>query len=115
MGLKHATPGEIVNVFSLKTTLERAKAVTLVKTNSFETICMRVDANHEIPEHKAKGPITLQCLDGKIYFTVNQKEHEMSAGDWLYLEKGQLHSLKGIENSVLLLTVIFPGKIDDHK
>ena len=108
MGLKHATPGEIVHVLSLKTELERAKAITLVKTDRFETICMHIDAQREIPEHKAKGPITLQCLEGKIYFTVEQIEHEMSQGDWLYLEGGQLHSLKGIENSVLLLTVIFP-------
>lgn len=115
MGLKHAMPGEIVNVTSLQAKLERARSVTLVKTNRFETICMHVDAQHEIPEHKAKGQITLQCLEGKISFTVDKAVHEMSQGDWLYLEEGQPHSLKGIENSVLLLTIIFPEKTDVQK
>src|SRR5690606_19453914 len=36
---------------------------------------------------------------------------EMKAGDWLYLEGGDTHRVKGLEDSALLLTILFDGKL----
>lgn len=35
----------------------------------------------------------------------------MKAGDWLYLEGGDTHRVKGLEDSALLLTILFDGKL----
>jgi len=32
---------------------------------------------------------------------------QLSAGDWIYLDGGEEHSVKALEDSALLLTIIF--------
>jgi len=32
---------------------------------------------------------------------------ELRTGDWIYLDGGEAHSVKGLEDSALLLTIIF--------
>ena len=50
----------------------------------------------------------VQCLEGKIAFTTCGKTHELEAGQLLYLPTGEPHSLRGIEDGSLLLTVLLP-------
>ena len=107
MGIAHAIAGQKVSVLLPGSELGTAKTTALVKTGNFETIRMCINAGKEIAPHKAKGPITVQCLQGKVVFTAGENENEMVPGDWLYLEGGQIHSLLGIENSVMLVTIMF--------
>lgn len=107
MGNVHAVAGQKMKLLLSQSELDQAKTTALVKTSNFETMRLCVSANQEIPPHKTRGPITVQCLQGKIIFTVGDVATEMVPGDWLYLEGGQVHSLTGIENSTLLLTIIF--------
>ena len=107
MAIAHAVAGKAMNLFLSESELGRAKTTALIKTSNFEVIRLCVDSKQEIAPHKTKGPITVQCLQGKVNFTVGETENEMTPGDWLYLEGGQVHSLLGIEDSVLLLTIVF--------
>jgi len=110
MSIPHANPGEIVNVRSLGAALATTATRTLVKTKTIEVIRMVVPAGKEIPTHKAKGDITVQCLEGKIAFTACGKTHDLEAGQLLYLPTGEPHSLRGIENGSLLLTIVLPSQ-----
>ena len=107
MVIAHAIAGETMNLFLSESELGRAKTTALVKTSNFEIIRLCINASQEIPLHRTKGPITVQCLQGKVVFTIGDAENEMVPGDWLYLDGGQIHSLVGIENSALLLTIMF--------
>ena len=107
MGSVHAVVGKTMKLLLSESELGQAKTTALVKTSYFETIRLCVHASQEIPPHKTKGPITVQCLQGNVVFVVGDTENEMVPGDWLYLEGGQIHSLKGIEDSTLLLTILF--------
>ena len=107
MGLVHAVPGEVVRLTQLPTTLSQAKTTTLVKTTHFEAMRLCLHAGQEMQAHKTRGPITVQCLEGKIVFLVGEVRNELCPGDWLYLDGNQVHSLQGIEDSLLLLTIIF--------
>lgn len=104
MGNKHARPGEIVRLFGAEWG-EKSKAV--VKAQKFEAIRLVVRAGETIAPHKTKGPITVHCLEGRTIFTVGKSENEMIPGDWLYLDEGQIHALRGIEDSTFLLTILF--------
>ena len=108
MSIPHALPGEVVDVRPLGAALTTAATRTLVKTDSFDVIRMIVPAGKEIPTHKAKGELIVQCLEGKIAFTACGKTHELEAGQLLYLPTGEPHSLRGIEDGSLLLTVLLP-------
>ncbi|MCB0311537.1 MAG: cupin domain-containing protein [Bdellovibrionales bacterium] len=107
MGVAHAVAGKAVKLLLSESELGQAKTTALVKTSNFETMRLCVHEGQEIPAHKTKGPITVQCLQGKVVFTVGEVNNEMTPGDWLYLEGDQLHSLKGVEDSALLLTIVF--------
>jgi len=49
----------------------------------------------------------LHCLEGHILLSLARSSVELSAGDWLYLEGGEIHALKGVKDSSLLLTILF--------
>lgn len=105
MSIPHANPGEVVNVGPLGADLATTETRTLVKTKGIEVIRMVVPAGKVIPPHKAKGEIVVHCLEGKIAFTACDKTHDLEAGQLLYLTTGELHSLRGIEDGSLLLTI----------
>ena len=83
---------------------------TLVKTKAIEVIRMVVPAGKEIPTHTAKVELVVQCLEGKIAFTACGTTHDLEAGQMLYLPTGEPHSLRGIEDGTLLLTIVLPGQ-----
>jgi hypothetical protein len=58
-----------VDVRPLGSALASAQTKTLVRTDQVEVIRLVVPAGKEIEEHKAKGEITVQCLEGQVSFT----------------------------------------------
>jgi quercetin dioxygenase-like cupin family protein len=106
MAIPHAKPGEIVDVRPLGSQLASAQTTTLVRASAVEVIRLVVQAGKEIPEHKAKGEIIVNCLEGKVAFTAFGKTQNLEAGKLLYLPTGEPHSVKGIENASLLLTIL---------
>jgi quercetin dioxygenase-like cupin family protein len=59
-----------------------------------------------MPAHSVAGSITVQCLEGAVAFTTMGQTQELRPGQILYLEGGQEHSLKGITDAALLLTIL---------
>jgi quercetin dioxygenase-like cupin family protein len=105
MAIPHAQPGEIVDVRPLGSALASAQTKTLVRAEQVEVIRLVVQAGKEIPEHKAKGEVVVHCLEGKVAFTAFGKTQTLEAGTLLYLPTGEPHSVKGIEDASLLLTI----------
>jgi quercetin dioxygenase-like cupin family protein len=108
MAMPHAKPGEVVDVRPLGSALASAQTKTLVRAEQVEVIRLVVPTGQEIKEHKAKGEIVVQCLEGRVAFTAFGKTQNLEAGKLLYLPTGEPHSVKGIENASLLLTILLP-------
>ena len=108
MAIPHAKPGEVVDVRPLGSALASAQTKTVIRAEQVEVIRLVVPAGKEIPEHKAKGEIVVQCLEGKVTFTAFGKAQTLEAGKLLYLPTGEPHTVKGIEDASLLLTVLLP-------
>ena len=107
MALRHAEAGEIVDLQPLGSRLGEARTAAIVKTESFEAARLIVRAGVEIARHQVPGPITLHCLEGRVRLGLPASEPELAAGQWLYLEGVVPHSVTGIEDSALLLTILF--------
>lgn len=107
MALHHAKPGEIVDLRPLGQKLKEAGTTAIIKSNRFEAIRLIVRAGSEIPSHEVPGNITLHCLEGRVLLGLTQSIIELNASEWVYLEGGEAHSVKGIEDSSLLLTILF--------
>ncbi|MCC6418231.1 MAG: cupin domain-containing protein [Gemmataceae bacterium] len=108
MAIPHAQPGEIVSVRPLGAALASAQTKTLVRAEEVEVLRLIVPAGKEIHEHRAKGEIIVQCLEGQIAFTAFGKTQTLQAGELLYLPTGEAHTVKGIEDASVLLTILLP-------
>lgn len=109
MALKHAKAGEVVDLRPLGERLGAAVTSAIVRTGSFEAVRLVVPAGTEIPPHKVGGEITLHCLEGYAQLGLSGGPIDLRAGDWVYLAGGEPHSLRGIEDASLLLTILFDG------
>ena len=111
MSIQHANSGEIIEL-PLGAALCSSKTTTLAKTANLELIRLVLLAGKEIPTHKVAGEITVQCLEGRVSFTAGSQTQELVAGQLLYLAGGEPHAVKGIKDSLLLVTILLPkGKI----
>lgn len=106
MALQHAKPGEIVSLRPLGKKIKETKTTALVKSEYFETIRLIVPAGTEIPPHEVPGNIMLHCLEGCVSLGLTDSTITLSAGEWVYLAGGDMHSLRGIEDSSILLTIL---------
>lgn len=110
MAIPHTKPGEVVDVQPLGSALASTPTKTLVRAEQVEVIRLVVPAGKEIEEHKAKGELVVQCLEGRVAFTAFGKTQNLEAEKLLYLPIGEPHSVKGIENASLLLTILLPKR-----
>lgn len=107
MALQHAKPGEVIHLQPRGEKLTETATAAIVKSPGFEAIRFIIRAGVEIPTHAVAGHLTLHCLEGAVELGLKQGIVKLAAGDWLYLDGGEPHSVKGLEDSALLLTIIF--------
>lgn len=105
---QHAYPGMPFDLRPEDGSLSEAKTFPLVKEETFEAIRMVIHKDHEMAGHLIEGAITIYCLDGRIAFTARGQTHDLRAGHWLFLQGNEPHSLRAIEDSAFLLTILFP-------
>ena len=106
MALHHAESGEIVDIRPLGKKLKQAISVTLVKTEHLQVFRYILLKGKEFPEHKVPGEITVQCLEGVIELTSLDRKKMLQAGEFVYLEGDDLHTLKGIKDASVLVTIV---------
>lgn|SRR5689334_12732065 len=104
MALHHVRPAETIHLSSV--TEPTAKTAALVKTESFEAVQLVLRAGDDISSHSVPGHATIHCLEGLVLLNMAEKV-QLAAGDWLYLDRGQEHSVSAIEDSSLLVTILF--------
>jgi quercetin dioxygenase-like cupin family protein len=97
---------DVVDVRPLATSIDAARTTTLVKTTQLELIRLVLPAGKEISEHQVAGEITVQCLEGHVEFTSNDVTRSLSAGELVYLAAASKHSLRAVENSSVLVTIL---------
>lgn len=96
MALRHAEPGEVVDLRPLGECVGAAKTSAIVRTGSFEAVRLVVPAGTEIPSHKVGGEITLHCLKEHAQLGLSAGPIDLRAGDGVYLQGGEPHSVTGL-------------------
>ena len=110
MAVHHAGSGEVVDLRPLGAELRDARTTAIVKTDAFEAVRLVVPAGREIASHRVEGEITLYCIEGSVRLGLADTELELSAGHWVYLDGGVTHTVTGIKDASLLLTIHFQSK-----
>jgi quercetin dioxygenase-like cupin family protein len=104
MALHHVCPAEKIHLTPVVD--PAAKTSALVKTDAFEAVHLVLRAGDDISSHSVPGYATVHCIEGVVVLTTAEPLR-LVAGDWLYLDRGQEHSVSAIEDSSLLVTILF--------
>lgn len=104
MAMHHCRPGEVAHLGPISDTTIQTSA--LARTASFEAVHLIVRAGQSIAPHHVAGPITLYCISGHVRFQ-GATPPDLRGGDWLFLAPGTLHAVQAVEDSALLLTILF--------
>ena len=83
----------------------RHRAEILVKSETLRVVVVTAITGGLLHEHHAPGPITVQVLSGSIDFTVEGESNIMSEADLISLAPGVRHSVRGIVDGAVLLTI----------
>ena len=104
MALHHMVAGEKVRLESV--TNPDSKTVALVKTDAFEAVQLVLRSGDRIAAHAVPGFATIQCLEGSVTLHA-APDVNLEAGEWMYLDRGERHSVSAHEDSSLLVTILF--------
>lgn len=115
MALHHAKPAEIVDLAPKGAGLKGEHTAAIVKTDEFEAIRLIIPADTVLKRHHVPGHILLHCLEGRVELGLDHSTVEMKANEWLYLEGGAPHSVRGLEDSSLLLTIILAKSAEEPR
>lgn len=85
--------------------LKEVKINVLIDNESGKEIQILMAKDSVMREHKVPFAIHVQVLSGKIWFEVENKKLELNALDMISLEANVPHSLGGIEDSIIRLSL----------
>jgi quercetin dioxygenase-like cupin family protein len=105
MTVAHAAPGEVIDTLPAGATPPDL-ATTLIRTSRVQVVRLVLPPGRGIPQHRAAGEITVHCLAGRVALTALGRTQELAAGQLLLLPGGAEHSLRALEDAVVLVTVL---------
>ncbi|MDQ2753211.1 MAG: cupin domain-containing protein [Bacteroidota bacterium] len=80
-------------------------AMTVYKTNGMRIVLIALHEEAVMKKHTAGGIISVQVLEGELFFSTDDKSELIRKGQMIALHKGLPHSVKAIKESVFLLTL----------
>jgi quercetin dioxygenase-like cupin family protein len=104
MALHHAIAGEKVRLAPVDS--PNAKTSALVKNDAFEAAQLVLRSGDAIAPHAVPGFVTILCVAGSVTLHA-RREVSLEAGEWVYLDRGERHSVSAHEDSSLLVTILF--------
>jgi quercetin dioxygenase-like cupin family protein len=106
MSLHHAAPGEPIDVRPLGPKLAESNSTALLRTDDLEVMRLVLTRGRSVPEHEVAGGIILHCLEGAVEVKTRGTMQVLRAGNMLYLEGHVPYSLRAVEDSSILMTVL---------
>jgi quercetin dioxygenase-like cupin family protein len=107
MSTHHASTGEIVDLESWADDLPIEKNKAIVKTAEFELARLVLPAGKEFREHSVSGPVVIHCITGKVEVESEGSTRILAGGQLMHLAPADPHSLVSLEDSIILLTIVF--------
>lgn len=109
MAIHHVLSGELINIRPLGSTITTTRTTALYKTQHLEVFRVVLLAGREMPEHQVVGELTVQCIEGNVEFSIGSTRDVMRPGDLKCLAGGIPHSLRALEDSSVLVTLLLHG------
>jgi len=106
MALLHAQPLDVIDVRPLGAALRTAKTHSLIKTEKLQLMQVVLAAGQGLPEHRAPGEASVQCLEGEVEVSTPTRPCRLQAGEVVVLPAAEPHAVLAIRDATLLVTVL---------
>ena len=106
MAIRHARPGQIVHLHASDGTLPSPQSFALFKSDQLELLRLVLPRGKSFPSHRVAGEVTMHVLDGRVEIEAAGIPQILGAGQLMHLEGDVEHSLKGIEDASVLVTIV---------
>ena len=108
MALKHAHPGQPIDLAPLGPALHKAATHAILKTHALELIRVVLREGDALPPHQLRGELTLQCIEGAVEVTLDGSRCALGPAQVVLLPAHMQHAVHALEDSSLLLTLHIP-------
>lgn len=81
-------------------------SITVFKSNTTTIVLIGLHKNAELKQHTAFGNISVQVLEGEINFVAEQQTRSLVKGQMITLAANIPHSVRALEESFFLLTLV---------
>lgn len=81
----------------------------LYKDDRLRLVVFAFDAGQELTEHTASIPAVVQVVRGRFAITLGAESVEAVPGTWIRMPANLRHSVRALEPSVMLLTMLPEG------
>lgn len=108
MALKHAKPGEVVNLLCHAENSDPISQA-LVSEPRMELMRLILEAGKQLPAHAVAGPITLYCHQGSVEVESGDGWQPMHDNDLMYLDGGTGHAVRALTDAIMLVTIFRPA------
>lgn len=78
---------------------------TLVKAGALRLTLVVLAAGVDVGTHHADSPMTLQPVEGRLRYRVNEEHFEIGEGEVLFFGPGHAQEIRALEDTALLLTI----------
>ncbi len=82
---------------------------TLVKAGQLRLTLTLIAAGVDVGTHQAASPMTLQVVQGRLHYRVDDEEFELGQGEVLFFGPGHAQDIRALEDTALLLTITADG------
>ncbi len=105
-------PGDAISIRPTAAAHGPIKPTVLIKADHVRVVRFMFSAGDELAEHTTPGDLVVQCLQGEVDFTAQGRTQTLRPDQLLYLPAKVPHSVKALDDSLLLLTIVIPPKRD---
>lgn len=105
MALRHAVSGQPVDVRPLGGRLIETESAALVTDEHLLVMRLVLMEGEDLPEHGVRGPVTMQCMEGRVEVVADSVASTLEAGDMVYLAGGSRRSLRALNDATLLISL----------
>lgn len=88
----------------------KVNSITILKSDLMRIVLIGLHKDGELKTHIAPGQISVQCLQGKIDFTTEERTVNLEKGQMISLHPKIPHSVHAHEESFFLLTMAMGSK-----
>jgi quercetin dioxygenase-like cupin family protein len=106
-------PGEVSRLQSETAWSSGQNARTLIKYDTLRVVLVALQAGRTLPEHRTEGRLTIHVVSGHLEIKAAERTFNLHAGGLLALDRNLIHEVLALRESVVLLTIAWPGREND--